>query len=351
MSILKLADFKNILLIKPSSLGDCLQSLPVLNALRKAHPDARITWLINREYADLLRDHPALDGVIIFHREYFRLGRGDLSFVKELFKLTRILRAQRFDLTIDLQGLFRSALMSRVTGVRVRMGLWDAREWSGAFYTHRTRPHPPDMHAVDRYMACLEMLGVDSKERNFWMPLDPRALGQVDQMLANSQLGSSGKFVLIVPGARWQSKRWPGERFAKLIDRIHDELALPCVLSGAPAEMELCRNVAGRCKSKPLNLAGETSLVQLAALMNRCELVLGHDSGTIHLAVALDKPLACIIGPTNPNRTGLYGRSDSIVRAQVSCAPCRLSVCADNKCMKLISVEDVFAKVKYLLSG
>ncbi len=353
MSTLRAAQFRKILLIKPSSLGDCLQALPVLNALRKALPVAKIVWLINREYADLLRGHPALDGLILFHREYFRLGHGDLSCVKEVFELARKLRGQRFDLVIDLQGLFRSALMSYGTGAGVRMGLWDAREWAGAFYTHRVELQPTDTHAVDRYMRCLEMLGITWKKPDFWLPIDPRAVGEVNRMLERAQLGSSQRFVLVVPGARWQSKRWPAERFAKVIDRIQDELSLPCVLAGAGGEVGLCREIAGGCKSKPLplNLAGETSLVQLAALISRCELVLGHDSGTIHLAVALGKPLTCIIGPTDPNRTGPYGRSDSIVRVEVPCAPCRLSVCTDNKCMNLISVESVFAKVRSLLGG
>ena len=349
MSTVELAQFRKILLIKPSSLGDCLQALPVLNALRKALPVAKIVWLINREYADLLRKHPALDGLILFEREHFRSAQWDISFFREVFELSRKLRAERFDLVIDLQGLFRSALMSQGTGARVRLGLWDAREWARAFYTHRVELQPTDAHAVDRYMRCLEMLGIAWKKPDFWLPIDRVADAEVDRMLERAQLGSSQRFVLVVPGARWQSKRWRAERFAEVIDRIEDELSLPCVLAGAGGEVELCREVAGGCKSKPVNLAGRTSLVQLAALTSHCELVLGHDSGTIHLAVALGKPLACIIGPTDPNRTGPYGRSDSIVRAEVPCAPCRLSVCADNKCMSLISVESVFAKVRSLL--
>ncbi len=351
MSRLRAAQFRRILLIKPSSLGDCLQALPVLNALRKALPGAKIFWLINREYADLLREHPALDGLILFNRECFRSGYGDLSFVKEVFELSRKLRAGRFDLVIDLQGLFRSALMSRGSGARVRLGLSDAREWAGAFYTHRIELQATDVHAVDRYMRCLEMLGVATKKRDFWLPIERGAAGEVDQMLGGAGLGRGQRFMLVVPGARWQSKRWPAERFIEVIDRIQDELSLACVLAGAPSEVELCGEVAGRCKSKPMNLAGQTSLVQLAALISRCELVLGHDSGTIHLAMALGKALTCIIGPTDPDRTGPYGRSDSIVRAEVSCAPCRLSVCAENKCMGLISVESVFAKVRCLLGG
>ncbi len=128
MSTVERAQFRKILLIKPSSLGDCLQALPVLNALRKALPVAKIFWLINREYADLLRAHPALDGLILFHREYFRLEHGDFSFVKEVFELARKLRAQRFDLVIDLQGLFGWWLISYVNGAGVRLVLCVAME-------------------------------------------------------------------------------------------------------------------------------------------------------------------------------------------------------------------------------
>ena len=180
--------FRNILLIKPSSLGDCLQALPVLNALRKALPEAGIMWLINSEYADLFRAHPALDGLILFARRRFSLQRLDVSLWQEVLKLSSKLRCRRFDLVIDLQGLLRSAVMSLATGAHVRLGLDDARELAGIFYTHRVQLRPQDVHAADRYMRCLDILGISSDQRDFSLPVTSRASSQVSQMLAETPL-------------------------------------------------------------------------------------------------------------------------------------------------------------------
>ena len=342
---------RRILLVKPSSLGDCLQALPVLNSLRKTLPQARIVWLVNTEYAGILRNHPALDDLILFPRRLFRARHVGVGLCKEVFGLWSKLQGERFDLVIDLQGLLRSAMMTLATGAPVRLGLGDARELAGAFYTHRVHLKPTDIHAVDRYMRCLELLGIRSEQREFSLPIAPGASAGLDRIFTQADLRRPDKFVLVTPGARWQSKRWPAERFAAVIDRISSELSLPCVLAGSPSEAQLCGQVGRVCRSKPLNLAGLTALDQLAALVSLSELVLGHDSGTIHLAVALGKPLICIVGPTDPKRTGPYGRSNSIVTAEVDCAPCRRSVCPDNRCMTLITVESVFEKVKSSLSA
>ena len=351
MSTIKAGRFRRILLVKPSSLGDCLQALPVLNALRKALPNARIVWLVNSEYADILRNHPALDDLILFPRRLFRARQVGVAPCKEVFALWSRLYAERFDLVIDLQGLLRSGVMTLATGAPIRLGLSDARELAGVFYSQRVHLKPTDVHAVDRYMCCLELLGIRSDQRDFSLPIEPDVSAELDRILAQADLSRPDKFVLVTPGARWQSKCWPAERFASVIDRISGELSLACVLSGSPDEAQLCRQVAELCRSKPLNLAGLTTLGQLAALMSFSDLVLGHDSGTIHLAVALGKPLVCIVGPTDPRRTGPYHRSSSIVTADLDCAPCRRSVCPDNRCMTLITAESVFAKVKSLLSA
>lgn len=350
MSRLKSKTFRRILLIKPSSLGDCLHGLGVLNALRRAMPEAKISWLINSEYAEIIEKHPALDEVIRFDRGQFGARGPWRGAVKEIFSLVGKLRAGRFDLVIDLQGLLRSGIMAAATGADVRLGLADARELAGLFYTHRAQLKNSDVHAVDRYMRCLEHLGIRSEERDFSLPVDSKAADEVGQMLA--EVGwETKKFVLVSPGARWESKRWSIEKFAKVIDGIRKEMSLGCVLVGSNNERQLCERLTEMCRCEPLNLAGRTSLGQLGALVNRCELVLGHDSGTIHLAVAMNKPLVCIIGPTDPKRTGPYGRNNSVVSANADCAPCRRNVCADDRCMRLIGAETVLAKIKSVLSA
>ena len=346
MTGLKGKEFERILLIKPSSLGDCLHALPVLNALRAAKPKAKISWLINSEYAEIIETHPGLDEVIRFNRAHFRARNPGFEAVKEICRLGGELRGKKFDLVIDLQGLLRSGIMAAATGADIRVGLADARELAGLFYTHRVQLKDTDVHAVDRYMRCLEYLGIEGKERDFSLPVAAKASEEIEQMLAEDGVKPNEKFVLVVPGARWESKRWAIEKFAEVIDAIKEELSLRCVLAGTGAEGKICERLVGMCQAEPVNLAGRTSLRQLVALVKRSELVLGHDSGTIHLAVAMNRPLVCIIGPTEPKRTGPYGREDSIVKANVDCWPCRQTNCADNKCMELISVEAVLRKIK-----
>ncbi len=351
MAELPVRQFRKILLIKPSSLGDCIHALPVLNALNKSLPEAEIFWLINSEYADLLSSHPGLAGLIFFRRSLFRARQLGYPTLAETWRLWRRLRAERFDLTIDLQGLFRSAAMSLASGARYRFGLPGAREFAGLFYTHQVRFDPGDVHAVDRYLRSLESFGISQGEPDFSLPVASTALSEVQQMLSASGLDERKEFVLVVPGARWQSKRWPIERFAAVIDGIRTELSLPSVLAGSAGEVELCRELAGLCHSRPLNLAGRTSLAQLIALIGTCRLVLGHDSGAIHLAHALVRPLVCLVGPTDPSKTGPYGGIDSVVRAGVPCAPCRRTVCPDNRCMTLMGPAEVLAKVEAILSS
>ena len=316
-------------------------------------PEAKISWLINNEYAEIIASHPALDEVIRFDRGRFGARCPRRGAVKEIFRLWGKLRGGQFDLVIDLQGLLRSGMMAGATGADVRLGLADARELGGLFYTHRVQLKDTDVHAVDRYMRCLKRLGIDSEkseERDFSLPVEAKASEEIEQLLAEAGVGANEKFILISPGARWESKRWAIEKFAKVINGIQKEMSLGCVLVGSSSERQLCERLAGMCEAEPVNLAGLTSLGQLGALVNRSELVLGHDSGTIHLAVAMNKPLVCIIGPTDPKRTGPYGREDSIISANVECAPCRRSVCADDRCMRLIGAETVLAKIKSLLS-
>ena len=346
MDQLKDREFRRILLIKPSSLGDCLHALGVLNGLRKARPRAKISWLINSEYAELIEEHPGLDEVIEFNRGQFGAKKLGLAAVREVFRLCGELRARKFDLVIDLQGLLRSGLMAAATGADVRVGLADAREGAGLFYTHRVQLENTDVHAVDRYMRCLESLGMGTEERDFSLPVAAKVSEEIEGLLVEAGLKKNERFVLVAPGARWESKRWAIEKFAQVIDGIKEEMSLRCVLAGAKNEKDLCERLAGMCKSEPINMAGETSLKQLAGLVKRSELVVGHDSGTIHLAVAMDRPLVCIIGPTEPKKTGPYGREDSIVRVEVDCWPCRKEKCADNKCMDLIGVEAVLGKIK-----
>ncbi len=346
--------FKRILLIKPSSLGDVVHALPVLHGLRTRFPKARIDWLIASAFAPLLADHTELDELILFDRRRFgRIGRSPRASA-EFARFVWDLRSRRYDLVIDLQGLFRTGFLAWASGASVRIGFRNAREGAWIFYTHRVPVDDPDMHAVDRNYRVAGLLGFDNAPVRFNLVLGEadRAAGR--DLLRENGITDSQRTVAVVTGARWETKVWLPERFVETIDELHGQSGVRCVLLGSPDEVSLCERIAGACRLAPINLAGRTSLPQLGAVLALADAVLCHDSAAMHLAVAFDRPLVCLIGPTNPRRTGPYGRPDDVVRLKLDCAPCylrRLSQCRHaHRCMRELEAGTVVSAVERVLA-
>lgn len=345
--------FKRILLIKPSSLGDVVHALPVLHGLRMRYPDARIDWLISSAFAPLLESHNELNELIIFDRRYFgRVGRSPQA-TRGFVRFVQGLRARRYELVIDLQGLFRTGFLAWASGAPVRIGFYSGREAAWIFFTHRIRDGSSNMHAVDRNYSVSKLLGFEGVPIRFNLPVSDVDYDDARTVLRDAGLQDGEPVVVVVPGARWETKRWPPERFAEAVDEIHARRRGRCVLAGGSEEVGLCERIVGLCRSAPVSLAGRTSLPQLAALLGLADLVLCHDSAAMHLAVALERPLVCLVGPTNPLRTGPYRRTDDVVRLKLDCAPCylrRLSRCPhDHRCMRALDTASVVAAVERAL--
>lgn len=347
--------FERILLIKPSSLGDVIHALPVLGGLRKRYPTARIDWLIGSPFASLLAEHPLIDALVEFDRKRFgRLWRSPaaaLAFVRFI----RRLRQPRYDLVVDLQGLFRTGFFAYTTGAKTRIGFGDARESAPRFYTHRLVGGSGNVHAVDRYLQVGDLLGFTPGPVRFALPLTDTDRTSAAALLRNQASRPDTRLVAIAPGARWETKCWLPERYARTIDALHDSDAdIACVLLGGPEETPRCAEITARCRTTPLDLTGQTSLRQLVALIERADLVICQDSATAHIAAALDRPLVCITGPTNPLRTGPYRRLPDVVWLEPECAPCylrRLSQCPhDHRCMRDLTVEQVVAAARQALN-
>lgn len=342
--------FERVLLIKPSSLGDVVHALPVLHALRRRYPHAGIDWLVATPFASLLEGHPDISEVILFDRKRFaRLARS-LRVVREFLRFVGRLRARRYDLVIDLQGLFRSGFLAAASGAPVRIGFADAREGARMFYTHRLPPAPPDTHAVDRNYRVGELLGFADSPVEFPLPIPAAVRDEASALLRQVGLGAGEPYIAVAPAARWETKVWAGERFAAAIDALQESRSTRCVLLGSPAEAETCRRISEACRTRPINVAGRTDVRLLAALLERAAVVLCHDSAALHLAVAFGRPLVCLIGPTNPRRTGPYRRLEDVVRLELDCSPCyfrRLRQCPhDHRCMRDLSTERVVAAVQ-----
>jgi len=328
-----------VCLIKPSALGDVTNAYPVLSALRARWPNAHLTWVINKSLRGLLDGHPDLDEVITYDRAgtNFR-PQGIRNFARFLSTL----RAGRFDLAIDLQGLLRSGLMAAATRAPIRVGFADAREGAPWFYTHRVVTSPSKPHAVDRLLEVAESFGADVKAPKF---LAPTSIS--DQEWAHEQLNNvSQPRLMLNMGARWETKRWPAEHFAEVARRAVEHWGAGLVVVGAPEDrpiVERFQSVLGDIPIK--DLCGRTTLPQLAALACRCDLVLSNDTGPLHLATAAGAKTIGIYTCTLPALNGPYGPRASAITTKVACAGSYLTRCARLDCFQELSVDRVWGLV------
>jgi lipopolysaccharide heptosyltransferase I len=335
-----------IALLKPSALGDIVHSLPVLTALRQRFPAAHITWVVNRSYEPLLTGHRDLSATLPFDRG--AASRGTISALKTWVRFLRELRRQQFDLVIDLQGLFRSGLMARVSGAPRRVGLSTAREGATWFYTDVIPVADfHALHAVDRYWRIAEALGVGDLPRKFHLSLNADACAWADGVL----VGHPRPWVMVGAGSRWVTKRWPTESFALLLRRAYTEFGGTMVLVGAPNETELSADVHRRLTAPVLDVTGRTSLPQLAALLSRADVMLANDTGPLHVAAALGRPVVAPYTCTKVLLNGPYGSEAGAVESRVWCQGSYLKRCARMECMEELTPECLWPHLHEVLQS
>lgn len=332
-------EYKNILIIKMSSLGDVLHTLPFVAALRERFPRARLTWLVHPQFGAFVPDPPVVDEVIHFDKVKFnKMGLCDKwSYFKEMRAL---LHYKKFDLVIDLQGLFKSAVLAAISGCDNRIGYCEMREGSGFVSKAITGAHATD-HVIERYLDVARYLGCTINEIQFPMPdLQKEWLAVQEKTEAVEE-----SYVVLVPGARWETKKWPAAHFAKLAEMIiHDGKQV--VLAGGPEDIPLGAQISGMV-SGVSDLTGKTSLRELGAVIQHCTAYISGDTGPLFIAAAMKRPLVALYGPTRPDRTGPYGnRQATIITAPVSCAGCLKKHCDKWICMNSITPETVFDEYK-----
>lgn len=334
---------RRVALIKPSALGDIMHSLPVLTALRRHFPRAHITWVVNRLYEPLLRSHPDLDATLPFDRQQLR--RGWLTGAAAFTRFLGHLRRQEFDLVIDLQGLLRTGLMSLATGAKRRLGLASAREGARWFYTDIVDDRTGPSHAVDRYWRIVEFLGAAASPKTFHLPVEHSARHWVE-----SQLGDCPRpWLAVGVGSRWLTKRWPPEQFAALTLQALARFGGTAVFVGAPEEAELARQAAGLVPGTVRNLTGVTTLPQLAALLSEVDVMLANDTGPLHLAVALGRPVVAPYTCTVVRRTGPYGQEARAVETTVWCRGSYLKQCDRLECMAELTPARLWPALEEIL--
>ena len=352
-------EYRNILLIKMSSLGDILHTLPFVAALRERFPEAKITWVVHPAFADLLPGPPFVDEVIPVRR----LSGGPLSFwgnFLECRALARTLRSRHFDLVIDLQGLFKSALVAVLSGCRNRIGTAKMREGS-ALVARRIIGEHASGHALERSLDVARFLGAACDRLEFPLPDLTEARRSLRVRLSDAGLAENVPYAVLAPETRWKTKRWPTESFAELAARLTAD-GLGVVLAGGPSDRASGEAVAGVYRGlaaltpniarRPLvDLTGETSLRELAALTQDARIFVSADTGPLHIAAAVGTPLVALYGPTRPGNTGPRGLGPmTVLVTPLDCGGCIKRSCRRHRCMAAISPETAHAACLKLLS-
>lgn len=335
----------NILIVKLSAIGDVIHTLPSLAELRRHYPGADISWVVEEAAADLIEGHPHLDRVIVSGRKRWiaEMKRGRLGGpLRELRDFLRELRARPYDLVIDFHGLFKSAALVRLSQGSRKLGYDSFQELSGLFYNEKI-PEDLKKHAVDRYLDFPRYLGADVGTPEFLIPVTDDNRNRVEAVMSSEGISEERPFVAVSPGALWETKLWEDGKFARLCDRMVEELGVGVVLTGG-GRKEL-EGIRRRMQRRAVNLGGATTLRELAWLYRLAALLVTTDSGPMHLAAAMGTPVVALFGPTDPARTGPYGEGHIVIRRGIYCSPCFLKHCDSLRCMKEITVGEVFSAV------
>lgn len=313
---------KKILIIKPTALGDIAHASLVLPGIKKRQPDWHISWVVDTDYVSLLKLCPGIDEVIPFPRKDWRWRWP----VGEILQWTTALRKKEFDITLDLQGLARSAWMTWAAGAKRRIGLHSAREM--AFLTYTEQVNDTAVHAVDRYRQAVEHLvgKIPADELHYLQA--PAPYPELD----------GRKYIVLHPYSLWQTKLWPWEYYSRLANALFQETFV--FVGHGPFFPISAPNI--------IDLRNQTNLMGLLSILGHAESVISTDSGPAHLAAALGKPVISLFGATDPSRTAPRVHKGEILYADIVCRPCLKRICSHSipmACMEHIGVERVVKSI------
>lgn len=357
-----------ILLVRLSALGDVIQTLPVLAALRQGFPQAFIGWLVEEDAAALIEGHPMLDAVHISKRKRWvksliRPWQWFATF-KEVRAFYREIHEARYDVALDFQGLLKSAFTMYFTGIQRRVGFASARELAPWLYTEKvTLPgsfFDPAVPILRHFMALACSLGELPEPDNCPLPVVSDATVVSVRALLGDTL-SKRPVVVLAPATQWQSKHWPSSYWSQLIQEILDKTGMMLLMVGGKKDSALIETILSGVtspvkESRVINLAGKTSIQQLQQVFEWVDAIIGLDSAPLHLAGAVGKAkLVGLFGPTAYRRTPPPGQQHTILstEAELSCQPCDQTLCplGTDDCMKRLTPDMVFSTLTEVLAN
>lgn len=321
-----------ILITRLSAIGDCILTVPVLNALRDHFPNAFLSWVVESTTAPLLEGHAALDQLVVAQRDWLKRP-------SETWSLREQLRELDFDISIDPQSLTKSSVLAWLSGAPQRIGFAgeDGREmsrWLNNELVARSKPH-----MVDRSLELLQPLGIERTSARFDLPPYEDAERKMATYLQSGTLHSG--FAILNMGAGWPSKLWPGERYGEVANFLGKSCSLPSLIIWAGEEERARAEICARRAGGHAVVAPTTSLTELASLIRRSTLFVGSDTGPLHLAAALGITCVGLYGPTQPEICGPYGVGHTALQQVYHAGGHRQRRSAENEAMRAISAKDV----------
>lgn len=343
---------QEILIIRLSSIGDILHCTPVVSSLKAAWPKCRITWLVGEAAEELIKYNPYIDEIIIWSRESFEQQLRKFAVLRtyDIWRdLQQVLAPKKFYALLDIHGLFITGVIASQVRAKRRIGMSGSREFNSLFMTEIAEPL--SRHIVDRYLGLLKPLGINTLDSRMMLVIPENSRRLAEKFLAAVGILLSDRFVVLVPGTTWPSKNWPAELFAKVACRLHKDFKI--VLCGGKSEIKLGREIQTKAGVVLINAIDKTSMLELAAILERAAVVVSGDTGPLYIAAALGVPTVALFGPTDPEIYAPRGPQHAILFHKFACSFCHKVTCplGDGRCMLSVTAEEVVQKVQSIAMG
>lgn len=340
--------YKNILIVKLSAIGDVIHALPVAQALKTCFPQAKVSWVVEKAAYDLLTNNPYIDELILFEKQKFKSIGG---FIFESPAFIQFLRSKKYDLALDLQGLLKSGLIAYLSGASKRLVYENAREGSHLLSERVVGSHAKG-HVVERYLDVVRALGCSIEQPVFSIVHTQAEIDLTGKIASQAGFQLNSRFAVLILGANWPNKIWPYQHYAHLCNRLWEEGIIP-ILTGSQGERKLAEQIIALTEIPPVDLTGKTSLKQLAYVLKKASVVVGGDTGPMHLAAAVGSPVIALMGPTDIERNGPYGKGHVAIVTPRDCAGCWQRQCPKQlDCLDAITPQQVYDQIqKTLVQG
>ena len=329
---------KKILIVKLSAIGDVIHALPVSHALKETFPDSKITWIVEPPAYDILKMNPCIDKIILFNKKEFRTLSG---FAKKFIPFKNQIQEEEYDIVLDLQGLFKSAAIAYFAKSDTKLGICDMREMSNRVSRPVIGKHSKG-HIVERYLDTVRAVGCKVEEVVFPIEIPETEAKKAKMIMERAGAKEGVPYVVFAIGANWPNKRWSVDNFALVSDWLYEMKVVPVIIGNGVVDEQRAKDIEAMIEIPPINLVNKTNWAQLAYIIKNARLVVGGDTGAVHLSAALNTRTIMLMGPTDANRNGPYNQLENAIEVDRDCKACWKRACPKKlDCLEKISARQV----------